>query len=44
MMKKMLASAALASLTFSSVSGADTALIEPHILAQIEAGQPMEME
>jgi hypothetical protein len=34
----------LASLTFSSVSGADTALIEPHILAQIEAGQPMEME
>lgn len=44
MMKKLLASAALASLTVSSISGADTALIEPHILAQIEAGQPMEME
>lgn len=44
MMKKLLASAALASLTVSSMSGADTALIEPHILAQIEAGQPMEME
>lgn len=44
MMKKLLASAALASLTVASVSGADTALIEPHILAQIEAGQPMEME
>ena len=44
MMKKLLASAALASLTASSISGADTALIEPHILAQIEAGQPMEME
>ena len=44
MMKKLLASAALASLTLSSVSGADTALVEPHILAQIEAGQPMEME
>ncbi|NQY40072.1 MAG: DUF3108 domain-containing protein [Henriciella sp.] len=43
-MKKLLASAALASLTVSSISGADTALIEPHILAQIEAGQPMEME
>ena len=44
MMKKLLASAALATLTVSSMSGADTALIEPHILAQIEAGQPMEME
>lgn len=44
MMKKLLASAALVSLTVASVSGADTALIEPHILAQIEAGQPMEME
>ena len=44
MMKKLLASATLASLTVSSISGADTALIEPHILAQIEAGQPMEME
>jgi hypothetical protein len=43
-MKKLLASAALATLTVSSMSGADTALIEPHILAQIEAGQPMEME
>ncbi|MEL6857221.1 MAG: DUF3108 domain-containing protein [Pseudomonadota bacterium] len=44
MIKKLLASAAVATLTLSSVSGADTALIEPHILAQIEAGQPMEME
>ncbi len=44
MMKKLLASAALATLTVSSMSGADTALIEPHILAQIEAGKPMEME
>ncbi|MFN3212694.1 MAG: DUF3108 domain-containing protein [Henriciella sp.] len=44
MIKKLLASAALTSLTVSSISGADTALIEPHILAQIEAGQPMEME
>ena len=44
MMKKLLATAALASLTLSSVSGADTALIEPHILSMIEAGQPMEME
>ena len=44
MMKKLLASAALASLTLSSVSGADTAIAEPHILAMIEAGQPMEME
>ena len=35
MMKKLLASAALASLTVSSISDADTALIEPHILAQI---------
>jgi len=44
MMKKLLATAALASLTLSSVSGADTDLIEPHILSMIEAGQPMEME
>ena len=44
MMKKLLASAALASLTLSSVSGADTALVEPHILSMIEAGQPVEME
>lgn len=44
MMKKLIASAALASLTFSSVSGADTAIAEPHILAAIKAGQPMEME
>lgn len=44
MMKKILASAALASLTMASVSGADTALAEPHILAQIKAGQPMKME
>ena len=44
MIKKLLASAAVASLTWSSVSGADTALVEPHILAMIEAGQPMEME
>jgi len=44
MMKKLLATAALASITLSSVSGADTALIEPHILSMIEAGQPMEME
>jgi hypothetical protein len=44
MMKKMLGAAALASLTLSSVSGADTALVEPHILSMIEAGQPMEME
>ena len=44
MIKKLLASAAVATLTLSSVSGADTALAEPHILAQIEAGQPMEME
>jgi len=44
MIKKLLASAAVVSLTLSSVSGADTALVEPHILAMIEAGQPMEME
>ncbi|MEM1147607.1 MAG: DUF3108 domain-containing protein [Pseudomonadota bacterium] len=44
MIKKLIASAAFASLTLASVSGADTALIEPHILSQIEAGQPMEME
>ena len=44
MMKKFLASAALASLTMASVSGADTALAEPHILEQIKAGQPMKME
>ncbi|MEM9055074.1 MAG: DUF3108 domain-containing protein [Pseudomonadota bacterium] len=44
MLKKLLASAALASLSVASVSGADTALAEPHILAQIEAGQPMQME
>ena len=35
MIKKLLASAALATLTVASVSGADTALIEPQILAQI---------
>lgn len=44
MMKKFLASAALASLTVASVSGADTALVEPHILEQIKAGQAMKME
>lgn len=44
MMKKLIASAALASLTLSSVSGADTAIAEPHILEAIKAGQPMEME
>ncbi|MEC7291215.1 MAG: DUF3108 domain-containing protein, partial [Pseudomonadota bacterium] len=44
MFKKLLASAALASLTVASVSGADTALAEPHILSQIEAGQPMQMD
>lgn len=44
MIKKFLASAALASLTMASVSGADTALAEPHILEQIKAGQPMKME
>lgn len=44
MIKKLLASVALASLTLSSVSGADTALAEPHILSMIEAGQPVEME
>lgn len=44
MMKKVLASAALASLTMASVSGADTALAEPHILEQIKAGQAMKME
>ncbi len=44
MIKKLLASAAVVSLTLSSGSGADTALVEPHILAMIEAGQPMEME
>lgn len=44
MMKKLLGTAALATLTLSSVSGADTALVEPHILAQIEAGQPMRMD
>lgn len=44
MMKKLIASAALASLTLSGVSGADTAIAEPHILEAIKAGQPMEME
>ncbi len=44
MIKKFLASAALASLTMASVSGADTALAEPHILEQIKAGQAMKME
>lgn len=44
MMKKLIASAALGSLTLASVSGADTAIVEPHILEMIEAGQPMEME
>ena len=44
MMKKLIAASALASLTLSSVSGADTAIAEPHILAAIKAGQPMEME
>ena len=44
MIKKFLASAALASLTMASVSGADTALAEPHILDQIKAGQAMKME
>lgn len=44
MMKKLLAFAALAPLAFGGLSGADTATIEPGILAQIEAGQPMRME
>lgn len=44
MMKKLIASAALASVTLSSVSGADSAIAEPHILEAIKAGQPMEME
>ncbi|MEL6723700.1 MAG: DUF3108 domain-containing protein [Pseudomonadota bacterium] len=44
MMKKVLASAALASLTVSAVSGADTAIVEPHILEMIKSGQPVEME
>ena len=44
MIKKFLASAALASLTMASVSGADSALAEPHILEQIKAGQAMKME
>ena len=44
MIKKLLASAALATVTVASISGADTALVEPHILSQIEAGQPMQMD
>lgn len=44
MIKKLLAFAALAPLSVSAISGADTASIQPHILAQIEAGQPMQME
>jgi len=44
MLKKLFAAAGLASLTLSSVSGADTAIAEPNILAMIEAGQPVEME
>lgn len=43
-MKKLLAFAALAPLALGGLSGADTAVIEPGILAQIEAGQPMRME
>ena len=43
-MKKLLAFAALAPLALGGLSGADTATIEPGILAQIEAGQPMRME
>ena len=43
MMKKVLASAALASLTVSAVSDADTAIVEPHILEMIKSGQPVEM-
>jgi hypothetical protein len=43
-MKKLLAFAALAPFAIVGLSGADTATIEPGILAQIEAGQPMRME
>jgi hypothetical protein len=43
-MKKLLAFAALAPLALGGLSGADTATIEPGILPQIEAGQPMRME
>ncbi len=44
MLKKLLAFAALAPLSVSGFSGADTASIAPHILQQIEDGQPMQME
>lgn len=43
-MKKLLSFAALAPFAIAGLSGADTATIEPSILAQIEAGQPMRME
>ncbi len=43
-MKRILAFAALAPLTFGGLSVADTASTDAHILAAIEAGQPMRME